>query len=216
MIPLYDDIKKDSFGFLIWIILIINIIVSFIIFRLPIEKAQYIVENFSITSISGSNPFSFLLKSLFSLNIHGDFWHLLTNMLFLVAFGLSLENRIGKLWFSVLYFGAGISGCLWYSLLQSKLPLVGASGAISGLMATYLILFPKARLLSFWLILWIVRFLYIPAWFYVGVWIILQIILSIFDKGSYVAYEAHLGGILFGSVFGIIAKKLFIKGKETK
>ena len=217
MIPLYDDVKKDSFGLLIWLILIVNVVASITIFRLPAEQSNHILEHYTINNIKDLNVFSFLIKSFFSMNIHGDFWHLFTNMLFLVAFGISLENKTGKLLFTTLYLGAGMCGCFLYSILaKSNLPVVGASGAISGLMASYLILFPKAKLMSLWPILWIVRFIYVPSWFYVGIWIIVQIIFSIFDKNSYIAYEAHLGGILFGLAFGIFARYFFNKRKKPK
>lgn len=131
--------------------------------------------------------------------LHGGFLHLFGNLYFLWVFGDNVEDRLGRGRFLLLYFAAGISAALLQCVLQtsSTIPIVGASGAISGVMAAYAILFPNARLVS---LIWVIKVQW-QTTTYLGVWLLLQFIGAL-SGASGVAWWAHIGGFLVG---GLIA-----------
>ena len=217
MIPLFDDRSERWLRPVTWVVILLNMTASLIVFNLPDETAAAVFNDYSIFSSSGFDLGNFIFRAIVSMHLHAGIVHLLSNMLFLFAFGISLENILGKAWFIMLYYAAGITGwACYYYFSSSELPAVGASGAISGLMASYLILFPKARFLSVWFILWVVRFLYVPAWIYITFWIILQMCSFLFISGSDVAYEAHVGGVACGLALGALLKFTIVKKAEAK
>lgn len=139
-----------------------------------------------------------------SMFMHGGIAHLLGNLWFLWIFGDNVEDEIGRIKFVILYLLSGIAGAAAHVMLhsQSKLPLVGASGAISGVLGAYLVLHPKARVKMFaglWLF-------HLPAWFYLLLWIGLQV-LALSQAGDIaglqIAYWAHIGGFLSGMFLAI-------------
>lgn len=133
--------------------------------------------------------------------LHGGWMHLLGNMLYLWIFGNNIEDRLGPVLFVVFYIGTGVAGNLahtWWD--PSYVPLVGASGAISGVMGAYIILFPRVRILAVipWYFYWFtVR---LPAWLFLGVYYLIQNLVPALrpNQGS-VAYWAHLGGFAAGA-----------------
>jgi len=137
-----------------------------------------------------------LVTSMF---LHADIFHLLFNILFLMAIGIPLESRIGKWRFLTIYLVGGIAGSMMFALIEwntsVNIILVGASGAISALMGAMLILYPRERIMFFLGPLLTDRFsVYVP----IMVWFGLQILLFSFDD-SPVAYAAHLGGFVAGA-----------------
>ena len=137
-----------------------------------------------------------LVTSMF---LHADFFHLIFNMLFLIAIGIPLESRVGRWRFLTIYFAGGISGSLIFAALEwstdHAIILVGASGAISALLGAMLMLYPKDKI-TFFLGPFITnRF---SVWVPIFVWFLLQLLLFSFD-GSPVAYAAHIGGFAAGA-----------------
>lgn len=134
--------------------------------------------------------------------LHGGWWHLIGNMLFLWIFGNNIEDRLGPWLFLVFYLGTGVCGNLAHTLFDSGLgftPLVGASGAISGVMGAYILLFPKARILAVVPIGWYPATFSLPAWIYLLFYIGMQNLYpAYFSGGSQVAYWAHIGGFAAG------------------
>jgi membrane associated rhomboid family serine protease len=211
LLPFRDNVKKYGTGFSMWIFLAFNIFVGLKFMNLPVGYADDFLKDFAINSADQLTTWQFLCKGLISIGFHNDFLHLFSNMLFLFIFGFAFVETLGVLLFLVLYYGAGLSGWFIYRLFTySALPAIGASGAISGLMAAYLVLFPRARLYSLWLFFWFVTIVRVPAAVYVGFWIVTQYFLALYDKASFIAYEAHLGGIVFGLIFGTVAKFLLV------
>ncbi len=129
---------------------------------------------------------------------HADWFHLLGNLYFLYVFGDNVEHLFGRRRFLLLYLGALLlGGVLQASLTRATgTPVIGASGAIAGVTAAYLWIFPRARLLQ------TIPFLYIqlkiPAWVYLGVWIGFQAVMAFFSDAVHFAWFAHLGGFLYG------------------
>lgn len=143
-----------------------------------------------------------LLSALTAMFLHGGWLHLLGNLLFLFVFGNNVEDRLGRLKYLLCYLGWGIAATYLFALTvpSSTGVVVGASGAIAGVLGAYLVLFPKARVIS------LVPFLFflpvpLPAWVVLGVWFGLQALYSggaTLTEGSGVAYAAHVAGFAAG------------------
>lgn len=140
-------------------------------------------------------------SAVVSLFLHGDLWHLLGNMLFLWVFGRNVEDRLGAFWYLGVYLAFGIVAELTHVAfnLESTVPVIGASGAIAGIMGMYLVLWPHARVLT--LLVWLV--VAVPAWFVLGAWIVLQFAT---DPNSGIAYAAHIGGFAAGVLVGLVVR----------
>ena len=166
-----------------------------------------------------------LITNLF---LHGNLLHLLGNLLFLLVFAGAIEARLGGARFGLFYLAAGVVSNLVYALLsgEPRIPLIGASGAISGLLGAYLVLYPRVRVLAFippFLLPWLVlslfasvpRFflLWFPAWLFIGYWFVIQLAeAATHGTGpqpgvSGVAWWAHVGGFAFGVVAASLLRR---------
>lgn len=134
--------------------------------------------------------------------LHGGWMHLLGNMLFLFVFGDNMEDEMGHFGFVLFYLAAGLAavGLQFAAEPHSEIPMVGASGAIAGVMGGYLLLFPKARVDVLIIIVIFFRVIPIPAWIVLGVWFGLQLFNGAVVPvgGGGVAYWAHAGGFIAG------------------
>jgi membrane associated rhomboid family serine protease len=156
-------------------------------------------------------PFSVYLNFLTSMFMHGGFMHLFGNMMFLLIFGDNLENLIGHIKFAVFYLVCGFAAAFAQIMMgpDSVIPMLGASGAISGVLGGYVVLFPTRRVKAL-----IFNFLTeIPAIGAIGIWIVYQLILGWFTPAGSggVAYAAHIGGFVAGAVL----IKLFALGRRV-
>ena len=153
-----------------------------------------------------------LLTSMF---LHGGFLHIAGNMLFLWIFGNNVEDALGRVRYLFFYLASGLVAASSQVLVAAfsadkeslLVPMVGASGAIAGVLAGYVLLFPKARVLTLFVIVIFIKLVYLPASFFIGLWFVIQIV-SAFLSGSSggVAFAAHIGGF----VAGFIMMKLMI------
>jgi len=165
---------------------------------------------FLIQQAPGPSPiYLTLLSSMF---MHGGWLHLGGNMLFLWIFGDNVEHRAGPLLFLVAYLATGIVGSLAqvWSDQSSPIPSLGASGAISGVLGAYIVLFPRNRVTVF-----LFRFLVqVPALVAIGMWIALQLVAGFADTAGVggVAYLAHIGGFGAGVVAGLLLRALPDRG----
>ncbi|CAL9605228.1 rhomboid family intramembrane serine protease [Streptomyces levis] len=147
------------------------------------------------------------LSVLTAMFLHGGWLHLLGNMLFLWIFGNNIEDRMGHLRFLLFYAVCGIAAAYAFALLNagSGAPLIGASGAIAGVLGAYLVLYPKARV---WVLVPFLVFLplRLPAWIVLGLWFVLQAVYSsgagVSDAGT-VAYAAHVAGFVVGLLIAL-------------
>ncbi len=166
----------------------------------------------------GKTPLSVYLTLLTSMFMHGGFMHLLGNMLYLHIFGDNIENLMGHLRYLIFYLTCGVLASLAHVFASAALdadllvPSLGASGAISGVLGGYFLLFPKRRVRVL-----IFRFISeVPALVAIGVWFAFQLIssLGMFSGGSGggVAYGAHIGGF----IAGLVLVKLFLIGKDSR
>jgi membrane associated rhomboid family serine protease len=147
------------------------------------------------------------LSVITSMFLHAGWLHLLGNMLFLWVFGNNIEDRFGRLRYLLLYLVAGYAAAYGFAFAnaESTQPLVGASGAVSGILGAYLVLFPSARVWSLVPVLFFIP-LRLPAWLVLGMWFVLQGIysagLGVADGGA-VAYLAHVIGFVVGILFAV-------------
>ena len=143
------------------------------------------------------------LSVLFAMFLHGGWLHLLGNLLFLYVFGDNVEDRLGRVRYLAFYLGCGYAATYGFSLLfaGSDQPLVGASGAIAGVLGAYLVLFPRARV---WSLLTFLFFLPVrlPAWVVLGSWFVLQYLYARgagLSEASGTAYLVHVVGFVVGA-----------------
>jgi membrane associated rhomboid family serine protease len=164
----------------------------------------------SIPALPGSvEPFphkNVFLAVVVSMFLHGSWLHVLGNMLFLWIFGNNIEERLGPVGYAFFYLVAGVVAALAHIATQpnSTVPVVGASGAIAGVMGAYLVLYPKARILTIVPLFIFLQFVYLPAFVVLIGWLILQFFTN---PNTGVAVAAHIGGFIFGAAVG-----LFLRG----
>lgn len=150
-----------------------------------------------------------LLTIFFSMFLHGGFLHIGSNMLYLAIFGDNVEDRLGHTKYLVFYFLCGILATLAHAFFSpaSRLPSIGASGAIAGVLGAYLILYPRAQVTTVIPIFFFITVREIPAVIILGLWFVLQLFTGIGSLGvtdaqntGGVAYFAHIGGFVAGVV----------------
>jgi len=167
------------------------------------------------TDLPPTIPLPFWTTILTSMFLHGGWMHLLGNMLYLWVFGDNVEDRFGRLGFLAFYLIAGTAGALAQIAVDpgSTLPSIGASGAISGVLGAYLVLFPhkRVRVLVFFFIT------EIPALFVIGLWAITQLVAGVGALGvraeetGGVAYMAHIGGFATGVIIALLFRKVLVQ-----
>jgi membrane associated rhomboid family serine protease len=151
-----------------------------------------------IPALFFQNPVGEGYRLISSMFMHGGLFHIIGNLWFLWVFGPALESRLGTVRYALLYLVAGIAGSIAQGLtmIDSTVPMVGASGAISGVLGGYLVRFPKAWVLT--MVWFILPFLFwIPAATYIGYWALFQLIYGLFGLPG-VGWWAHLGGFAVG------------------
>jgi membrane associated rhomboid family serine protease len=138
--------------------------------------------------------------------MHGDIFHLLSNMLFLWVFGDNVEDALGHLKYLMFYLLCGVAGGLAHAVMlpASPLPLIGASGAVAGVIGAYLILHPRV-------LVWVLAFRIIPlniraAWV-LGIWVATQVIMVLISPVDQVAWWAHIGGMVAGAVLVLFLRR---------
>ncbi|NPV27428.1 MAG: rhomboid family intramembrane serine protease [Firmicutes bacterium] len=211
MIPLKDCIKPRRFPFVNYSLILFTIIIFFYELTLSPRNLDQLLAAYAVIPvkitwfflhpwvITGAN----VLPLVTSIFLHGGWVHLLGNMLYLWIFGDNVEDRIGHLRFLLFYLLAGIIGNIAQVLSNpySTSPLIGASGAIAGVLGAYVIAFPRARILTLLIVIFFVTTVRIPALFFIAFWFILQLFngLAVLSGAvSPVGWWAHIGGFLTG------------------
>jgi membrane associated rhomboid family serine protease len=143
-----------------------------------------------------------LMTVFTSMFLHGGWMHLIGNMLYMWIFADNVEDSMGHLRFAVFYLVCGVAAVLAQSLpdVSSQIPMIGASGAISGVLGAYLMLFPRARVLVMIPLGFIMKAHYLPAAVVLGFYFVLQVVMTAMSKGGDgIAFAAHLGGFVAGA-----------------
>jgi membrane associated rhomboid family serine protease len=155
-------------------------------------------------NISELRNLSSILTSMF---LHGGWWHLIGNMLFLFVFGDNIEDAMGHISYLLFYLLTGIAAALAQVFLDptSTIPMVGASGAISGVLGAYIVLFPHGNVRALVFFGYFGQVVLVPAWVMLGLWFVLQLVSGVASLGvasdvGGVAFWAHVGGFVAGAV----------------
>ncbi|ABD56172.1 rhomboid family intramembrane serine protease [Jannaschia sp. CCS1] len=206
MFPIRDHNPSERTPFVTWALIVTNIVI-FLLYYPSIggDEARLIVfyETWGLVpqSVLNGGGAQSIVTSMF---LHGGWMHLIGNMLFLWIFGDNLEDLMGHLGFAVFYLASGVAaaGGQILSDPSSTLPMVGASGAIAGVMGGYLLMFPRARIDVLVILIVFIKIFTIPAWLMLGLWFGLQLVsgLSMDLVGGGVAYWAHAGGFVAGVI----------------
>ncbi|MBN1932589.1 MAG: rhomboid family intramembrane serine protease [Desulfobacterales bacterium] len=212
MIPIRDTISSKNYPIVNNCLIGINGIIYLVqlaqgpflehfIYTYGLVPARFSIPQLAAYFSTGQQLFS-LISFMF---LHGSFWHLLGNMWSLYIFGDNVEDSLGPLRYLLFYLLCGLASGLSYLFLNinSNIPTIGASGAIAGVMGAYFILHPKSKILTLIPIFIIPYFIEIPAFFFLGIWFLLQFINAAGSHGdiSGIAWWAHIGGFIFGIIF---------------
>ena len=220
MIPLKDENPKKNLPFINFIFIIVNIAVF--IYQPSSEQLlraffnQYgLIPNKLITVLHNELPQTILIiQSIFSsLFVHADFLHLAGNMLFLWVFGDNIEYTIGHFNYIIFYILCGIGATLVQVFIEphSLIPIIGASGAISGVLGAYILKYPKNKVTTLFIIIIFIKIVKIRAVYLLGIWFAFQLLQGYFSLGQDsiggVAWFAHVGGFISGLILVNIFKK---------
>lgn len=206
MFPISDSIKSNKFPLITIALIAINIYIF--LQEINASNPEAFISAYALipSTISLSNPQT-LIPFITSTFLHGGFLHIISNMWFLWIFGDDVEAYFGRFKFLLVYLVAGVAGNLLQYFLapNSSIPLIGASGAISGVLGAYYILFPQSKIKTFLPILFFFTIVDIPAVLYLFYWFFLQLISGILslpvEAQGGVAFWAHIGGFIIGIVF---------------
>jgi len=207
MIPIRDENPTRSIAWMTILLIVTNVTISILQWILPHGAGRALTMAGALIpahlrdapAAGGIPPVLTLVTSQF---LHGGVLHLAGNMLFLWIFGNNVEDVMGPLRFVVFYLLCGIiAGLVQYaSGTDSRIPTVGASGAISGVLGAYAVLFPRARIHTLIFLVIYITVVPIPALLWVGIWFALQVVQGLASRGMAggVAWFAHIGGLLAG------------------
>ncbi|OGH19332.1 MAG: hypothetical protein A2868_00775 [Candidatus Levybacteria bacterium RIFCSPHIGHO2_01_FULL_40_15b] len=206
MFPISDSHKSNKIPFVTLAIIAANIFVFYKQLTLPDGDTFTLKYSLIPSSIDLLRPET-LTTFVTSIFLHGGFFHIASNMWFLWIFGDNVEAHLGKIKYALLYLAAGIIGNLAQFILTpaSNIPMLGASGAISGVLGSYFILFPSSNIRTFLFMFFFVTVTEIPAVIYIFYWFIIQLFSGIaslpisFATGG-IAFWAHVGGFFTGLI----------------
>lgn len=216
MFPIRDSTPRQHFPFVNYSIILVTILVFIRQLTVPdfevfVQQYSFVPNQFHVFNLASYRQ---MITSIF---LHGSIFHILSNMWFLHIFGDNVEDKLGHFRYFLFYLFAGFVAVFsqLFFTLGSDIPMLGASGAISGVAGAYFVFFRRSTVetLIFLLFLWIIK---IPAWLFLGYWFVIQIFNGV---GSLVAFDINQGGIAYfahvgGFVYGyLIAKSFYNKIK---
>jgi rhomboid family protein len=233
--PLRDNIPTERFPWVTVALIVANAVIYFFLqdgrLGLPDNGfgGDWPTPTFAAIpcEVTGSDPCqtapggpSTIVTLFTSMFMHGSILHIGGNMLFLWIFGNNVEDSMGPVKFILFYVLGGLAADAGQILVDpgSNVPTIGASGAVAAVLGGYLILFPRARVVTLVFIIFFFTILELPAILFLGIWIIQQALFAYFDlfqpsgEGGGVAYFAHIGGF----VFGLLAIRLFASERRRR
>jgi membrane associated rhomboid family serine protease len=221
MLPLKDTVQSRSFPIVNWLIIALNVLFFFMLISLGPRAELWMTALGLVPARLLRYPGLFEFATIFtSMFLHGGWAHLFSNMLALYIFGDNVEDRLGSGRYLLFYLLCGFAAAVVHVFLNpnSTIPTVGASGAISGVLAAYFIFFPSARVITLVPLFFLPWFVEIPAVFYLGFWFVSQLfngLLTVVSGAQAlggVAWWAHVGGFVAGLVLGpIFARRRYIR-----
>ncbi len=223
MIPIKDIIPRREVPIVTYILIFINVLIFLIEISIPEPMLHSLLYIFGLVPARYTHPAWAYFMGLhmdnywpFFTNIflHGSWFHLISNMWALWIFGDNVEDRMGHIRYLIFYLLCGVFASFTHFVFNanSTIPAIGASGAISGVMGAYMIMFPTSRIITLIPIFFIPWFIEIPAVIFIGFWFISQLISGTFamfieQNVGGIAWWAHIGGF----IFGVLIHKLFTR-----
>ncbi|HMC77818.1 MAG TPA: rhomboid family intramembrane serine protease [Vicinamibacterales bacterium] len=209
MFPVSDVIPSRTVPAVTIGLIAVNVLVFFYQLLLPPVALEQFVAAYAVI------PAWFWWPSLFTSQfLHGGWMHILWNMIYLWIFGDNVEDHLGHLGFLLFYLGAGATAALLQILFNpfSGVPMLGASGAIAGVMGAYFVLYPHSRVLTAIFLVFVFDLVEIPALFFLGIWFLLQLVNGLGSlgvsnaAGGGTAFWAHIGGFVVGIAVGAVLR----------
>ena len=208
MIPYRDDNPINIIPVSTILIISLNLLV-FIMQLFSGEDSRSIVYSYgaipqNVIGFQSNQPIPAYLTILTSMFMHGGVLHIAWNMLYFWIFGNNIEERLGHIRFILFYLFCGIAAALSHILLSpdSNVPMIGASGAVSGMLGAYILLFPMAQVRTIVLLGFYITVVRIPALIVIGFWAIIQVVSGLLSQGNVaqggIAFFAHVGGFVAG------------------
>jgi membrane associated rhomboid family serine protease len=208
MFPVSDVIPSRSTPYITVSLIVLNTVGFLYELQLNESQLQFLVREYGVVPASFS-----WLAVLTSMFLHGGWLHFAGNMLYLWIFGDNVEDRLGHGRFVLFYVFCGVAAAFGQAVTQpySLVPMIGASGAIAGVMGAYFVLYPHSRVLTAVFILFFLDLIEIPAIFFLGIWFLMQFFSGIGSLGSSaadggVAFWAHVVGFIVGVVVGVLLR----------
>jgi len=229
MIPIRDNIPSRRFPVVNITLIIINVLIF--MYELSLDQNQLVgfVSTFGVVprrltaTMAGQTDLISGVIPLFSaMFLHGGWFHLLGNMLYLWIFGDNVEDRLGRGKYLFLYLATGIGGSVAQVVFNplAAEPIIGASGAIAGVLGAYFISFPRARILTLIPIIFFITFIEIPAFVFLVIWFFTQSLNGLANigvPGNMVAWWAHIGGFVTGIFLMVLLaparKRRYVSGE---
>ncbi len=214
MIPLKDDNPTSTVPYVTIGLIAANLFVFTYMLFLGADDAERIIREYAAVPARmfglTREPLSAgMLTSVSSMFLHGNLLHVGGNMLYLWIFGDNVEDVFGHFTFLLFYMMCGLAGAYAHGLANasSTLPMIGASGAVAGVLGAYVIMFPRAGVWTFFFFIFFWQVVRVPAIIIIGLWIVLQVVSGLMDSGvaGGVAWFAHVGGFAAGAVFTLVA-----------
>jgi membrane associated rhomboid family serine protease len=209
MFPISDVIPSRTTPVVTVGLIVLNSVVFLYQQSLPDPALQQFVATYALV------PAWFAWPALFTSQfLHAGWMHVISNMLYLWIFGDNVEDRLGHAGFLVFYLAAGGAAAVLQMLFNpfSAVPMLGASGAIAGVMGAYFVLYPHSRVLTFIFLLFFVDVVEIPAVFFLGLWFLMQLLSGVGSlgvqnaAGGGTAFWAHIGGFVVGVLIGFVTR----------
>jgi len=214
MFPLYDTVRSRRFPFINLMLILINILAFLYEMQMDPSVLKEFIFEWGLIPARLLNDPSMAWSTIFtSMFLHGGWIHIINNMWVLFIFGDNVEARMGGIRYLIFYLLCGVAAGLLqtYVLTSSQQPMIGASGAVAGVLGAYLILFPHSRIASLVPILFIFTIIEIPAVIFLLFWFVLQLYSGLFaiggGSGSGIAWWAHVGGFLFGVIMVVFFRR---------
>lgn len=213
MIPIKDTVPRRIFPYMTFLLIAANGLVFLFQLSLPEPSLEELIYLFGLVPARYTHPawtaavglpLDVYWPFMTSMFLHGGWFHLIANMWSLYLFGDNVEERLGHLRFLFFYLLAGAAANAAHFALNhdSTIPVIGASGAIAGIMAAYLRLFPFARIITLVPIIFIPYFFELPAFVFMGIWFLIQLFSGAASlamaEGGGIAWWAHIGGFAVG------------------
>jgi len=211
LFPIKDSIPSNSFPFVNWAIIFLNIFVfvkmlqmtgnqsNLFMFEYGLIPKRLFVESASLTLTDRYLP---IFTSMF---MHGGFMHIIGNMYFLFIFGDNIEDRLGHVRYFFIYIMFGLAAAFSQVIMfpESVVPMVGASGAVAGVMGAYLVFYPRAKVKTLIIIIIFITIAEIPAFIFLLLWFGFQFLNGTGGGHGNVAWWAHIGGFIAGLGYAV-------------